>query len=75
MDVESTELSDAPGDGVSLESCLVKLQVGELIITESSSPRTGRDRKSVRVRVVGDCAFGWAEAAIIWVAILEVALG
>ena len=66
MGVEPTMLSDAPGEGVSQESCQGHLQLGEGRVAESRRPRAGRDRRIVRVRVVGDCAFGWSEAANSW---------
>ena len=63
---------DTPCAGVSQESCQGQLQLGEGRVVESSQPRAGRDRSRVRVRVVGDCAFGWAEAANSWGATVEV---
>ena len=44
----------------------------EMVVAESCSPRAGSDRGSVCVRVVGDGAFGWAEAANAWGATVEV---
>ena len=61
--VEPTTLSGAPDEGVSWESYQSNLLVGEVRVEEIRGPRAGRDRKLVCVRVVGDGAFGWAEAA------------
>ena len=61
--VEPTMLSGAPGGGVSQKSCQGNLQVGNGRVAESRGPRAGRDTRLICVRVVGDCAFGWAEAA------------
>ena len=69
---EPTILSGTPGEGVSQESCRGQLQLGKGRVVESSKPRACRDRSRVRVRVVGDCAFGWAEAANSWGATVEV---
>ena len=64
--VEPTMLSDAPGEGVSQESCQGHLQLGEGRVAESRRLRAGRDRRIIPVRVVGDCACRWAEAANLW---------
>ena len=71
MDIRSKILMDAPLDGVSQESGQGNWHTGELLVAERQVPRAGRDRESVRVRVVGDGAFDWAEATKAWVATVE----
>ena len=61
--VEPTTLSGAPCEGGSQESCQDNLQAGEGRVAESRGPRADRDMRLVRVRFVGDDAFGWASAA------------
>ena len=63
LDLRSKVWIDTPFDGVSLEFGQGNWYTGELLVAESRDPRAGRNRESVLVRVVGDDAFGWAEAA------------
>ena len=48
------------------------LRTGEARVRISRGCRAGGGRKDVRVRVVGDGAFGWAEAASVWGANVEI---
>ena len=72
MDIRSKMLMDVPLDGVSQETGQGNRHTGELLVAESRGPRAGRDRESVRVRVLGDGAFGWTEAVNVWGATVEV---
>lgn len=47
------------------------LQTGEEFVNEYSRAHANGGREHVRVRVVGDQSFGWAEAACTWGAGLE----
>ena len=48
-----------------------KLQTGERIAIKSSRTRVRGTRKHVKVRIIGDRAWGWIEAAISWGAEVE----
>ena len=71
-DIRSHSWMDAPCEVACQEVSQGQRLGGEMVVAERCSPRAGSDRGSVCVRVVGDGAFGWAEAANAWGATVEV---
>ena len=71
-DIRSHSWMDAPCEVACPEVSQGQRLGGEMVVAERCSPRAGSDRGSVCVRVAGDGAFGWAEAANAWGATVEV---
>ena len=51
---------------------LDNLRTGELVVNNISRPKSRGGRSTVCVRVVGDSSFGWAEAAQLWGASIDI---
>ena len=57
----------APPSGVAVgDTILEDLQTGEKIVNTSSKLLNRYGREDVYFRIVGDCSFGWGEAAVSW---------